>query len=110
MTKPPICHPLVVVYLPSSVLLGREACGTLEVLAEEGLVGEVERGGNLLYRHVRRLEHGACLEYHVALDPLACRAPCVLLHELREVLGSDAQLVGVEAYESLLGSAPRQGL
>ena len=38
----------------------------------------------------------------MVLNPLTCRASGVLLDELREVLGRDAELVGIEAYLSLL--------
>ena len=69
----------------------------LEVLAEEGLVGEIEAVGNLLDAHRRVAQHVLRLENHVVVNPVDGRMAGRLADERGEVLGREVELRGIEA-------------
>ena len=81
----------------------RAADRLLEVDAEEGLVGEIQHVGDLLYRILPAFEQGLGLENHVVADPLPGVAPADGMDHLREVFRCQAEPVGVEPDAALGG-------
>lgn len=73
----------------------------LEIFAEERLVGEIEVFGDFLYALRRVLELHAQFEGHVFVYPFVWRAVADGLHGLREVLGCDAESLGIPRHAAL---------
>lgn len=73
----------------------------LEIFAEERLVGEIEVFGDFLYALRRVLELHTQFEGHIFVYPFVWRAVADGLHGLREVLGCDAEALGIPGHAAL---------
>ena len=86
-----------------AVLPGRAAQKLLDVVAEEGEVGELQFAGNFLDALVRLTEQDLDVVDHVVIDQFGGGAAAGILAHAGEVLARDAEAVGVEGDRAGLG-------
>lgn len=74
----------------------------LEILAEKGLVREIELVGYLLNAQRRIFQQVLRLEYDETVDLVGSRTSAGLADDRRQIFGREVQLVGIEPDRPLL--------
>ena len=83
------------------ILVRRHSRVVLEVFEEKRRVGEVQLVGDFLDAQVAVFQHLLGFEDDVLVDPLWGGEAAGVFHNLGEVFGRDAQLVGIEPHATL---------
>ena len=85
------------------ILHRRISCIAFEIAAEEGGVGEIQRIGNLLYGEVAIVQFGFGIEDDGTGNDVGRHFGTDFATDGTQVLGRDAELVGIEGYATLMG-------
>ena len=88
------------------ILVRRHSRVFLEVLEEKRGIGKVQLVRDFLDAQIAVFQHLLGFEDDVLVNPLRSRKATGILHNLGEVFGRDAQLVGIEPYAAFFAVVP----
>ena len=88
--------------LPLPVFRRRLACMGFEELVEDALVGEVQQIHDLLDGFVGIFEQVFGFQNYIGINPVRCAAAAGHFHQFGQVLGRQAQFIGIKSHAALL--------